>query len=126
MNHLNERINYLIKNLGMKKTAFAEKLNVSQAFVSQLCSGVKQPSERTIQDICTKFNVNEEWLRTGNGEMFIRLSRNDEISKFVGELMKEEEDSFKNRLIAGLAALDDTGWDVLETFLNSIQPKEKD
>jgi transcriptional regulator with XRE-family HTH domain len=126
MNHLNERINYLIKSLGMKKTAFAEKLNVSQAFVSQLCSGVKQPSERTIQDICTKFNVNEEWLRTGKGEIFIRLSRNDEISKFVGELMKEEEDSFKNRLIAGLAALDDTGWDVLETFLNSIQPKEKD
>ena len=126
MNHLNERINYLIKSLGMKKTAFAEKLNVSQAFVSQLCLGVKQPSERTIQDICTKFNVNEEWLRTGNGEMFIRLSRNDEISKFVGKLMKEEEDSFKNRLIAGLAALDDTGWDVLETFLNSIQPKEKD
>ena len=126
MNHLNERINYLIKSLGMKKTAFAEKLNVSQAFVSQLCSGVKQPSERTIQDICTKFNVNEEWIRTGKGEIFIRLSRNDEISKFVGELMKEEEDSFKNRLIAGLAALDDTGWDVLETFLNSIQPKEKD
>lgn len=126
MNHLNERINYLIKSLGMKKTAFAEKLNVSQAFVSQLCSGVKQPSERTIQDICTKFNVNEEWLRTGKGEIFIRLSRNDEISKFVGELMKEEEDSFKNRLIAGLAALDDTGWDVLETFLNSIQSKEKD
>ena len=126
MNHLNERINYLIKSLGMKKTAFAEKLNVSQAFVSQLCSGVKQPSERTIQDICTKFNVNEEWLRTGEGEIFIRLSRNDEISKFVGELMKEEEDSFMNRLIAGLAALDDTGWDVLETFLNSIQPKEKD
>lgn len=126
MNHLNERINYLIKSLGMKKTAFAEKLNISQAFVSQLCSGVKQPSERTIQDICTKFNVNEEWLRTGKGEIFIRLSRNDEISKFVGELMKEEEDSFKNRLIAGLAALDDTGWDVLETFLNSIQPKEKD
>lgn len=126
MNHLNERINYLIKSLGMKKTAFAEKLNVSQAFVSQLCSGVKQPSERTIQDICTKFNVNEEWLLTGEGEIFIRLSRNDEISKFVGELMKEEEDSFKNRLIAGLAALDDTGWDVLETFLNSIQPKEKD
>lgn len=126
MNHLNERINYLIKSLGMKKTAFAEKLNVSQAFVSQLCSGVKQPSKRTIQDICTKFNVNEEWLRTGEGEIFIRLSPNDEISKFVGELMKEEEDSFKNRLIAGLAALDDTGWDVLETFLNSIQPKEKD
>lgn len=126
MNHLNERINYLIKSLGMKKTAFAEKLNVSQAFVSQLCSGVKQPSERTIQDICTKFNVNEEWLRTGNGEMFIKLSRNDEIAKFVGRLMKEEEDSFKNRLIAVLAALDDTGWDVLETFLNSIQPKEKD
>lgn len=69
----------------MKKTAFAERLNVSQAFVSQLCSGVKQPSERTLMDICREFSVNEEWLRYGSGEMFRQPS--DEIGYYVSDLL---------------------------------------
>ena len=43
MSELNERISLLIDTLGIKKTAFAERLNVSQAFISQICSGSKQP-----------------------------------------------------------------------------------
>ena len=56
--------------------------------------------------------------------MFIKLSRNDELSKFIGSIMEYEDDSFKKRLISGLAALDETGWDVLEKFLDSIQIKK--
>ena len=56
--------------------------------------------------------------------MFVKLSRNDEISKFIGNIMEYEDDSFKKRLISGLAALDETGWDVLEKFLDSIQIKK--
>lgn len=85
MSDLNERISHLIEGLGMKKTAFAERLNVSQAFVSQLCSGVKQPSERTLMDICREFSVNEEWLRYGSGEMFRQPS--DEIGYYVSDLL---------------------------------------
>ena len=70
MSELNERISYIIEKLGMTKTAFAERLNVSQAFVSQLCSGIKQPSERTIMDICREFRVNYLWLTEGKGDMF--------------------------------------------------------
>ena len=67
---LNERIGYIIEHLGMTKTAFAEHLNVSQAFVSQLCSGVKQPSERTLLDICREFKINYLWLTEEKGDMF--------------------------------------------------------
>ena len=123
MNRLNERIDYLIKSLGMKKTAFAEKLNVSQA--SQLCSGVKQPSERTIQDICTKFNVNEDWLRTGNGEMFIELTRDEQIENFVGDVLKSEEDSFKKKFISMLSALDESDWEVLQKMVELMQENKK-
>ena len=125
MGFLNERINAIIREKGMTKTAFADRINVSQAFVSQICSGASQPSERTIADICREFNVNEEWLRTGKGEMFIEQTKDEQIAAFVGSILKDEDDSFKRRLISGLAALDDNGWEVLEKFLDSIQ-KEKD
>lgn len=89
MTDLSDRITYIIETLGMKKIAFAEKINVSQAFVSQLCSGSKQPSDRTISDICREFNVNEEWLRSGEGEPFKKLSKEEEIASYVEDLLSD-------------------------------------
>lgn len=91
MNEFSERLSSIISELKLKKTAVADRLNVSQAFVSQLCSGVKQPSERTILDICEKFNVNEEWLRTGEGDMFVQVPEEDLYSKAAASLLKEED-----------------------------------
>ncbi|OUP50255.1 hypothetical protein B5F17_14060 [Butyricicoccus pullicaecorum] len=119
MEQLNERISALISALGLKKTAFADKLNVSQAFVSQLCSGVKQPSDRTIADICREFNVNEHWLRTGEGEMFIKLSRGEEISAFMGDILSGEPD-FRARLIAALSRLTAEQWKQLEGIADTL------
>ena len=56
--------------------------------------------------------------------MFIEQSEDVQIATFIGDLLKDEEDSFKRRLISGLAALDQNGWDVLEKFLDSIQKKK--
>lgn len=124
MNELSKRISTLIESLGLKKTAFADKINVSQAFVSQLCAGTKQPSDRTIADICREFNVNEEWLRTGQGEMFKPLSRSEVIAGFAGELLKTEEDSFKRRLIELLAELDESEWEMLERLAKKLTEKK--
>lgn len=57
-----------INNLSQEK--FAEKLNLSRNFINQVETGKKNFSDRTILDICREFNVNEEWLRTGEGEMY--------------------------------------------------------
>lgn len=122
---MNERLKKLRKTLDLTQQEFANQLGVKRNTVGQWECGVNPLTDQTVFSICKEWNVNEEWLRNGKGEMFIKMSRSDEISNFVGRLMKEEEDSFKNRLIAGLAALDDTGWEVLEEFLNSIQPKKK-
>ena len=121
---LNDRISSVIETLGMKKTAFAERLNVSQAFVSQLCSGVKQPSDRTISDICREFNVNEEWLRNGTGEMFAEKTIDQELSEFAADLMADEEDSFKRRLIRALSKLNEEQWEVLEQIAKDLTQKK--
>lgn len=124
MTEMNERISTIIEASGIKKTVFADRLNVSQAFVSQLCSGVKQPSDRTIADICREFNVNEDWLRTGEGEMFRPLSRSETIAKFAGELMKDEDDSFRRQLVEALAQLDEKEWEVLAGIAKKLTKKD--
>lgn len=120
---MHERLRKLRKTLDLTQQEFAEKLGVKRNTVAQWEIGRNEPSDAIILSICREFNVNEEWLRTGKGEMFIQLSRNEEIAEFVGQLMSDEDDSFKKRLISGLAALDDNGWKVLEDFLDSIQKK---
>lgn len=123
MNGFAERLTDLLNNLKMSKTGFAEKINVSQAFISQLCSGVKQPSDRTITDICREFNVREEWIRDGTGTMFKEMTRDEEIARAIGR-MEGEDDSFKKRLIAALLKLGEKDWEVLENIAKEALKKD--
>lgn len=86
---MNDRISALITALGIKKVDFAKRLNISQSFVSDMCSGKSKPSDRTIVDICRKFNVNEKWLRTGKEEMFDQRE-NATIERLCTELHASE------------------------------------
>ena len=113
MDGLSERISAVIDHFGMKKTTFAERLNVSQAFVSQLCSGVKQPSDRTISDICREFDVNEDWLRTGEGQMLKPKSRNEELFEFAAKVAEGDPGSIQAQLLAVMSRLTDEQWEVL-------------
>ena len=120
METINQRIKAVLEASGLTKTAFAKRINLGQSFISQLCSGFKQPSDRTIRDICVAFNVNEMWLRTGEGEMFNKVTRDEMIAEFVGEVLCDESDSFKRRFVSALSQLDVTGWAALEQFVQNI------
>ena len=69
MTTINERISNLLSTLQITKTAFAEKLKVSQQYISKLTK-TGLPSDLLIDDICEKYNVSEEWLRYGTGKCF--------------------------------------------------------
>ena len=113
LSDLNDRIKEVIAVKGIKKIAFAEWINVSQAFVSQLCSGASQPSDRTISDICREFNVSEEWLRTGEGEVFQPKSRNEELFEFAAKVAEGDPGSIQAQLLAVMSRLTDDQWEVL-------------
>lgn len=70
MTNINQRIQYLIEKLNLKKIQFAETLNITPSYVTRLIDGKGQPSTRLIEDIARKFHINEKWLRNGEGEMF--------------------------------------------------------
>lgn len=71
-NNIGNRINQVIEAIGIKKVKFAERLKIDQSYVTQLTRGKRNPSDRLLADICREFNVSEAWLRTGEGEMFVR------------------------------------------------------
>ena len=116
MDAFGERIENLIKQLGITKTKFAEKLSVSQPYISKIIISGYVPSDRLIEDICEKFNANEKWLRTGEGEMFIRKTRSETIADFMVDMLNEEEPSYKRRLIEALAELSTDEWKLLENI----------
>lgn len=121
---MNDRINVLIKALKIKKVDFAKRLNISQSFVSDMCSGKGRPSDRTIIDICREFDVRESWLRTGEGEMFVQKSRTDEIAAFVGSILQGEPD-FRQRFIAVLSRMTPDEWTILEKKVLELSEEMK-
>ena len=101
---INDRIVELIDALGIKKIQFAEKLGISSAYASQLCSGVRTPSDRTIADISREFHVRREWLETGEGPM--RLPEPEEDLDYINILMEQCDSPFKDLIRAILLAYD--------------------
>lgn len=121
---MKERIKEVRKFLKMTQSEFAEKLNLSGNFIFLIEKGDRQPSDRTVLDICKEFNVSEHWLRTGEGEMFAPPSRAAELSKFAAAVFKERPDSFKARLISVLANLNEDEWEVLATIAEKLAEKK--
>lgn len=119
MSEINSRIAAVIKDSGLTKTAFAERLKVSQQHISRLAKD-GTPSDRTIVDICREFGVSEHWLRTGQGEMFVRLSREEEITKFTMSIIRDPDSEFQRQLLATMAKLEPAQWKLMEQMLDDL------
>lgn len=119
MSEINTRIAAVIQASGLTKTAFAERVKVSQQHISRLAKD-GTPSERTILDICREFNVSERWLRTGEGEMFVQLSREEEITKFAMEIIRDPDSEFQRQAISILAKLTPEQWKLMEQMADQL------
>ena len=113
-----ERFLLVLQESRCIKSKAAELLNVSAAYVSQLCSGQREPSARTISDICRIFGVNEIWLRTGVGEPFTPLSRSEELAAIFERM--EVGDDARSRLIRAMARMPDEAFPPFVKFVEQL------
>ena len=114
---MNERIKQLRKELGLTLEKFGEKIGVSRSAMGNIENGVRGVTDQMFKSICREFNVREEWLRTGEGEMFVQMSYDSEIISFIQSVQKDDN-SFKKKFLKMLASLDDADWFKLENAFN--------
>ena len=121
---MKKRIEYIVKASNLSKAKFAERIGVSAPYVTMLCSGAGNPSDRTITDICREFGVNEVWLRTGEGDPFRQESRSEQIMRFAVQTAKGS-DEFKKALVSMLAKLDPEDWEALGKIADKLLEEYK-
>ena len=124
---MDERLKKLRKALDITQQEFADRIGIKRNSYANYETGRNTPIDAIILSICREFRVNEDWLSTGNGEMFVELSRDEEIARFIGRVLNDNEDTFKKRYIDMLSKLDESGWEALERVAEiMIQTQKKE
>jgi len=123
MENINLRFKELRKHLKLSQRAFAVSVGVSHNTIAQVEMKTRNPSSRTISDISRAHNVNEEWLHTGEGEMFKKLDTNVQLMHMVEDLIKDEATDFKKNCIVALSNLPKEDWLRIESFLKEAMDK---
>lgn len=119
---MKERLKQIRNKENMTMEKFGNELGVTKAAISKLEKGERNLTNQMIKAICERFNVREEWLRTGEGEMAYGKERNQIVAEFAADLIKEPE-SFKSRLIESMAKLDEKDWIELERIFDKISKR---
>lgn len=120
---MNERIKDLRKSLGLTQLEFGEQVGVKANTIGNYEIGLRTPSDAVIRAICREFNVNENWLRTGEGEMF--NPQDEKLAAFVGSLVADDSEPFKRRMVELLADLTPEEWKLLERMAERLTKKEE-
>lgn len=122
---MNERIKQIRNENGLTQQEFADRLGIKRGTIANYELGRNEPIDAVITLICREFSVNEVWLRTGKGEMFLTVSRDEQIADFLGDVMRSETDDFRRRLVAVLAKLEPSEWELLEKMALRLAEETK-
>lgn len=121
---INERIKEVRKARGLSQTAFAERLGTTRGVITNLEGEKTEPNEPFIKLICKEFNIDGDWLRTGDGEMMQKLTRNQEIADFLTMMLKEPDDAPCKRFISIISKLDVDEWRLLDEIAKKMSRGE--
>lgn len=110
---MQKRIKALRIALGLTQQEFADRICVKRSTIAQYEGGRSVPLDAVISMICREFNVSERWLRTGEGEMFQPVSRNEELFTFALSAAKAPPDDVRAQLLSVMARLSTDDWAAL-------------
>lgn len=111
---MKNRIKELRNFLGLTQEGFSKRLGVPRNSIAGYEIGRREPSKAVVSLICREFNVKEEWLLNGEGEMFIKFTEADEIALFVSELLENEDNDIYVLII-----------DIMRAY-NELSPSSQD
>ncbi|HBD64173.1 MAG TPA: XRE family transcriptional regulator [Clostridiales bacterium] len=96
---MNNRIFEIRKHFKLSQEKFATAIGMTGAGISKIESGDRGITEQTIKSICREFDINEEWLRSGEGEMFNSYATEDKFGKAMDLIFKDADPFIRNMII---------------------------
>lgn len=117
---MNDRIKEVRKALNLSQDEFANKLGLTRGAITNIELHKTEPKALLISLICNIYDVSETWLRTGEGEMFIQQTRDEQIAAFIGRTLRNEDDNFQKRLLSVLSTLNEDQWQLLEEMAKKL------
>ncbi len=122
---IKDRIKLVRKNAGLTMEKFGESIGVTKALISILESGRQDVSNQSIKAICREFNISEEWLRLGEGEMYTQLGEHEIVMQRLAKVQRATGDEkqfaqFKERLASAILNMDDAGCDAMLQILEDM------
>lgn len=128
---MKDRIKQLRTELEYTQEEFAKRLGLARNSIANYEIGRREPTNAIITSICREFNVNEEWLRTGEGEMFKQLLPTDEVAGYVEDLLEYDGhgNAFYDMIIEMMKAyhgIDDKSKTVIRDYFGMIRESIKE
>lgn len=126
MDTINARFKSLRIECGKSQEEWGKILGLTKSGVSDIERGRRNVTDQHLIMLrnWTERPININWLTSGDGDMFISLTQNEKIADFMTDLLKEQEPSFRKRLIEALSALDTSDWEDLERITYKILKKD--
>lgn len=113
-----KRVADVRRYLGMSQSEFSTRLGLSRSYLGQVEIGIASLGSRATSDLCRLFNVNEKWIESGEGDMFVPRKKEEALAGLFSDVLRGS--SFKARLISGLAALSEDDWQQLEKIVDKF------
>ena len=114
--NIGERIKYLRKDLHLTQQEFAVRIGTSRNNIAGYEAGTREPSEAALLLICQKTGASEDWLRTGQGDIYSNLSVEEYLASWMGTVLAARDDDKRKRLVSALSRLSETGTEALYTL----------
>lgn len=119
---MKNRILKIRKDSKLNQEDFGLRLNLTKNYISLIETGNRIPSDRTISDICREFNVNEDWLKNGTGDMY--KEKDGSFSELLVEL-EDSDDDFIKSLITVYMGLGEDSKSALRKIAKGMAEKYK-
>lgn len=122
---LNKRLKELRKTLGLTQQQFANDIGLGKSSIGNIENGIINLTDRNISVICSKYNVNERWLRTGEGEKFAELNVDEEITFMLGALLAENCSQKKEFIKLMLSLDNEDDWKIISDLAEGLKRKNE-
>ena len=119
---MNTRIKEIREKTKLTQEDFGKRIGSARNTIANYETGNRKPSNAVITSICREFNINEEWLRTGKGEMIKPIQ--DKLSFYLGQIQSWDDDFIKD-IIEVYMELDQTSKEAFKELINGMIKKRK-